>query len=286
MVPWDQLRSTWPFLYDPVSDRLFHNTSDGYTQHEKITLDYDKDPNQDIIHPVISPYAVPVDVVERPYTWSVRRGWMQSGAPIAPVEEVAAESYLDLMPTMQPWEWQLLWDIDMDCLEEDLWTALTTQVCYIATDGSAPNGKGSFAWVISDSNGTILVKSKGPVYGANITSFRAEGYGILAILRFLLRMKQVHQAHPIQAAGPTNPPGGQITSEVLDLLRARIDRNRAENGEPEYQAAAHAGYPSPMMTLAQQPLVCDNKSMVNKVNVISKYTTIFPNSTMASELVG
>ena len=174
----------------------------------------------------------------------------------------------------------------MDCLEEDLWTALTTQVCYIATDGSAPNGKGSFAWVISDSNGTILVKSKGPVYGANITSFRAEGYGILAILRFLLRMKQVHQAHPIQAAGPTNPPGGQITSEVLDLLRARIDRNRAENGEPEYQAAAHAGYPSPMMTLAQQPLVCDNKSMVNKVNVISKYTTIFPNSTMASELVG
>jgi hypothetical protein len=75
---------------------------------------------------------------------------------------------------------------------------------YIATDGSAPDGKGSFAWLISDGTGNTLAQCMGPVFGAGVTSFRAEGYGILSLLRFLLRLRQVHHP-PLETAEQTNP---------------------------------------------------------------------------------
>jgi hypothetical protein len=62
---WNKLRRKWPFLYDTINDNLFKHTTLGYTQHEKITVDYDSIPNQDIIDPVIPATAVPVDVVDR-----------------------------------------------------------------------------------------------------------------------------------------------------------------------------------------------------------------------------
>ena len=48
----------------------------------------------------------------------------------------------------------------------------------------------AFGWVISRSNGHHLVRCAGPVYGAGPSSFRAEGYGFLSMLRFLLRLAE------------------------------------------------------------------------------------------------
>ena len=92
------------------------------------------------------------------------------------------ESYVDLLPSMDPWEWQLLFDVELFCEEQELWEALTTQICTIATDGSAQDGKGSFAWVISNGNGDTIAECKGPVMGAKVTSYRAEGYGADLVL--------------------------------------------------------------------------------------------------------
>ena len=185
------MRRKWQFLYDASVDCLYHYTMHGYTQHEKLRSDYDQEPAQDIIEPMIPKWAVLVNVIVYDHTYRIQRGWQQSGAPQLPNAE-KFDSFFDLLPTMEPWEWQLLFDVEFLCAEQTLWEALTQQVCTIALDRSAANGKGSFAWVISDKNGDILAECKGPVPGAKVTSFRAEGYGILAVLRFLIGMNTVH----------------------------------------------------------------------------------------------
>ena len=60
------------------------------------------------------------------------------------------------------------------------------------SDGSAPHTKGSFAWIISNTQGTRLVRCSGPVYGYKITLYHAESYGVLSILHFLHIMATIH----------------------------------------------------------------------------------------------
>ena len=79
------------------------------------------------------------------------------------MEASSVDSFYDLLPTMEAWEWQLLFDVNILCKETFLWEALTTQHCTIASNGSAINGKGSFGWVISGGNGDILAECNGTV---------------------------------------------------------------------------------------------------------------------------
>ena len=58
-------------------------------------------------------------------------------------------------------------------------------------DGGAKEDIGSFGAVIAN-NKEILIKVSGQAYGKTPRSFRAEGYGMLAILRFLLHFIQFH----------------------------------------------------------------------------------------------
>ena len=45
LVQWNQLWCKWPYLYDASRDVLLHHTSQGYTQHEKLWRDYNKNPS-------------------------------------------------------------------------------------------------------------------------------------------------------------------------------------------------------------------------------------------------
>jgi hypothetical protein len=277
LVPWNQMRRDWAFLLDPSKDKLYHRTPAGFTQHDKIRIDFDKEPDQNIIEPNIPPTAIPVDAVNLQMTYTVKRGYHQSCAP-SNQEEDPLESVFDHLPRLDPWEMQLLFNMELHCDEAELWSALTTQDCYIATDGSAPDGKGSFAWLISDSIGNTLVQCMGPVFGAGVTSFRAEGYGILSLLRFLLRLRQVHHP-PLATAEQINPQEASAAPTTRDSLQERISQHSS-------QSAPYIPADPFQPPLLQHSLVCDNKSMVNKINEISTHTTIFPNATVSSELVG
>jgi ribonuclease HI len=62
--------------------------------------------------------------------------------------------------------------------EQDTWPIL---VC----DGSVMNEQGTFGWVISLSTGEKLCTGKGPAYGHDISSYRAEAYRMLSGLLYL-----------------------------------------------------------------------------------------------------
>jgi hypothetical protein len=90
--------------------------------------------------------------------------------------------------TLPAWETSLLRSgafVDRRQLFEELRSAPRL---YLASDGGAANHKGSFGAVIATDK-RILVECGGRAQGANPWSFRAEGYGILAVLRFVFHLR-------------------------------------------------------------------------------------------------
>jgi hypothetical protein len=264
LVPWDKMRKMPVFLYDSVSDQLFHRGPAGYTQHSRLYHDFDKDANQEVIDPAIPHTAIPVDVTDRPHTWTLIQDRATSVVMSIASEPLEFDSLWGLLEMAKWWEWKLLEEVDMLYPEAEIWRKLATQRCHIATDGSAPDGKGSFAWVISDPEGNRLVRCYGPVYGADITSYRAEGYGILSVLRYLVCMQKIH--HKAGVLGPSIQQ-----SEVLTTLEDRINQSREEAGD--FGA----------LPLKDHALWCDNQSMVETVNEICSYGYVYPNTTTTSE---
>jgi hypothetical protein len=50
--------------------------------------------------------------------------------------------------------------------------------------------EGSFGWALSLNDGDKLAHCSGPVFGSKPTSYRAEGYGLLPMIRFLIRLSE------------------------------------------------------------------------------------------------
>jgi hypothetical protein len=55
----------------------------------------------------------------------------------------------------------------------------------IVSDGSVRHNWGAFGWVLALPDGTRLFEGQGPAYGHEISSFRAEAYGMLSALRYI-----------------------------------------------------------------------------------------------------
>jgi hypothetical protein len=57
----------------------------------------------------------------------------------------------------------LLHDLEWHVSEDEVWGKLAEVTCQqFATDGSAPEGKEPFAWIILDNKGTDLAQCNGP----------------------------------------------------------------------------------------------------------------------------
>ena len=66
---------------------------------------------------------------------------------------------------------------------------------YLCSDGSAPMFCGSFGCVCSTTEGIPLFQISGPAPGSRTTSYRAETYGLLALLRFVFHFCSYHGLH-------------------------------------------------------------------------------------------
>ena len=189
LVPREQQRRQWPILYDPDGNHIYCQVPTGWTKHEMMYYDYDGSPSATVTN--LPATAVPCDFSTTQHTIRVDRYEARQLAPAQPT----SHSIQDLIQQLEPWEVHLLSGLEFLTSEQDVWQALASTACIFASDGSAPQGKGSFAWILSDLQGNRMARCSGPVFGHKIGSYRSEGYGILSVLRFLLRMKEIH-THP------------------------------------------------------------------------------------------
>lgn len=91
---------------------------------------------------------------------------------------------------LSPWEAELLQQVD---LSEDPFTVsdvLSHGVCAVSDGSVWTDNHGSYGWMISSDLGDRVARGMGPARGAKVDSYRAEAYGMLAILCFLRRLSE------------------------------------------------------------------------------------------------
>jgi hypothetical protein len=125
------------------------------------------------------PDAVPVDYSVEPnkYTIPVTIAMLAPFLPVA-TPPVTWPHYITNLPT---WELTLLEDVTFVDRRPLFASLRSADTLFLASDGGASDRRGSFGALIATGN-TILIECGGRAQWANPHSFRAEGYGILAVL--------------------------------------------------------------------------------------------------------
>jgi hypothetical protein len=129
--------------------------------------------------------AVPVDaqidtVLHFPSVARIR----QLPTPPTPGKAASWIAYINRLPH---WDHQLVSANVIPDLGILLNVIETASTLYLCSDGGAKDKKGSYGAVLATED-TILAEVGGRAHGANPRSFRAEGYGMLAILRLLFHL--------------------------------------------------------------------------------------------------
>ena len=153
----------WDLYYSTTTDVIYHSTAMGYSVHEHIRHDYNKDTQKFIDN--LPTDAIPIEWKETPHTWIRPR--VVSPQDICPPSE--ATTFNKVVDVMVPWERNLLQHTVWIRPEDILWEALCHSQCFIATDGSAPKDQASFAWILSNATVKQLARCSGPVFGHAIS---------------------------------------------------------------------------------------------------------------------
>ena len=183
VVPQGEIPQNWKFWLHRSTDTLYHQREDGtYTSHSRLYRDFDQDPTSANI--ALHPGAVPVDTKTHVGTWSVREHIRQVAPPPVrqPVQQATMEEYIQ---SLDQWERSLLEGLDLLVSQHQLFNTMQQETVWICSDGAQVEQTASFGWVLSDVQGNRLVQCMGPCLGADPTSYRAEGHGLLSICRFL-----------------------------------------------------------------------------------------------------
>jgi hypothetical protein len=186
----NQLRCKWP-AYKDADGYIYISTPSGYDRHSKHNGTYSIQEYKNYRVPSTS---VPVSICPR------HDGWRISG-PISHLFQLPPTptpgAFADYLETLAPWESTLFHSLDMHVYPTEMVSLLTSNSFLSASDGSVKfSTHASFGWILSLPNGLRLATCSGPAYGAKPTSYRAEGYGMLSLLRFLLRLFQYCNTMP------------------------------------------------------------------------------------------
>ena len=97
--------------------------------------------------------------------------------------------------TLDPWEAELLSHVTLSVDPYSLCLELTPGFRAVSDGSVQLQRHGSFGWVLSTLRGERLATGMGPARGRLPQSYRAEAYGMLSLLRFLLRIKEFTVMH-------------------------------------------------------------------------------------------
>jgi hypothetical protein len=112
----------------------------------------------------------------------------------SPPEPALPHTWNAYLLSLPQWEQELLADSSI-VERRQLFQALrTSELVYLASDGGATDRRGSFGALLASCN-TILAECGGRAHGADPRSFRAEGYGLLAILRLAFHLRTFYHTY-------------------------------------------------------------------------------------------
>ena len=178
-----QLRHDWPAYGSPQGD-FYLRVCDGFEQ-------FSPAPNGRLIRSAtttsIPNDSNPVTIIPAPGGWSVDDS--PPGRYKPPLPSTPAGTFSEFLQQLDPWETSLFPLLQLFSFPTTIAAYLSNSKASAASDGSVIFSRhGAFGWCLSLRNGTRLATCAGPAFGAKPSSYRAEAYGMLSILRFLLRL--------------------------------------------------------------------------------------------------
>jgi exonuclease III len=140
------------------------------------------------------------------------------------------EEYID---TLDEWEKSLLKHTEL-LIDPYSASDIISDSFKAVSDGSVLyNMEGSYGWTMRNVHGDSIAQGMGPVTGNQLNSYRAEGVGLLALLRFLYRLAKFTGAI-------TESWEGVIATDSLSILQALAGQGAVdtEDEQPEEQQGA------------------------------------------------
>jgi hypothetical protein len=186
LMPASQLRREWPAYYNPTADSMYRPIPlGGYSIHRKDHNGYSYASQRNTL--ILPPDTIPVELEDSEHTL-VKCTTYKKILPLEP-EPAPPTNYKQYFNTLEPWERQLFIGLNVSIPDDEMAQLLQSGEFLIGSDGSAPD-RASFGWMMSKLDGTRVANCSGPVCGRKPISFRAESYGILSALRFVVRFLQ------------------------------------------------------------------------------------------------
>ena len=181
-----QYDRTWPVVYDPGTNHVFCYEHSCWVEYSYSDTNHGIKLDAYAISTRSHPPAIviPVDEASRQGTQYTIPDFQS----IEPQEQIPS-TWHAYRKTLPLWESELIQHTTETFANQRLIHVFhqRDQTLYIVSDGGCDDarGIGSFGWVIADEH-EILWEGWGKAYGSPMSSYRAEGYGRLAAIRFLI----------------------------------------------------------------------------------------------------
>jgi hypothetical protein len=190
-------RCQWPSFYSASSDELFLASEAGatFTCHKARKIRrrpknsvraFSEEPATEVTTLPVD--VVPVDCSAEPHKIVIPVAVPCLAPPPDPPPHPYAATWIEYVHTLPGWEQGLLSSVSFVDRRGLLIVMRSNDCIFLASDGGAADRSASFGAVLA-THDTILLECGGRAQGANPWVFRAEGYGILAILRLSFHVR-------------------------------------------------------------------------------------------------
>jgi hypothetical protein len=140
--------------------------------------------------------AIPVEIQQHniPDHWRI----ITPGQSIIPRPEIRAiedMTFAEFIQTLDAWEVELLHDVEMEDDPFEFCVASQPHQRAVSDGSVRHHNQGAFGWTIRNEQGERVAAGMGPASGSKPSSYRAEAYGMLSLLRFLIRNAEYTSMH-------------------------------------------------------------------------------------------
>lgn len=225
--PSRKLRRDWPYHWSPWHETVYLKGHDFYSAHQRhntgkfyaiSSMHWDKLPSD----------AYPIQITEgcSAYEAAYLRITSKPGIKSIPSSAHPPSTFDDYSQSWDTWESSLLQRLDPKFSHSEIHQALCTaghpshqnpgaigEINQVGgtsptttasqhkgatgvSDGSVNVEQGTFGWSLAKRDGTVLIDCIGPVFGMNMDSYRAEGYGHLSILLYIAKLSTFFHRTP------------------------------------------------------------------------------------------
>ena len=161
--------------------------------------------------------------------------WRLTTFAYRPLTSPTVTTFPAFVAKLQPWEQELLQYVEFTSEPYELCTDLQPHVRAVSDGSVRMETQGAFGWSMRNEFNNTVASGMGPARGGGgMTSYRAEAYGMLATLRFLIRMAEF-----TEMTFPWTGVVGTDSQSLLDTLCGKDEtRLEIDRDEPIYLGGA------------------------------------------------